>query len=286
LVLATELGALQLLACLRQVEFSAGRQRAVRWGARTLDLDLLLYEQLVLRTPELEIPHPRMCVRRFVLDPALEIAADWVHPTTGWTVRQLAEHLRRSPRYVALAGAPGSGKSRLARAVAQHLDAQYIADLPQQPPSVHSPSPVFERQLEWTRCRADLLGAISGRSPARWLVTDFWLPQAMAYASILFPPAELQQFRERWQPMIERALPPRFTAAVHLPVDRAWAALRRENVALSEFDERRLRRLVAAIDEQSHRPGQGPVLHFDCPQNTANLDQIVAEIVAAAHASQ
>jgi 2-amino-4-hydroxy-6-hydroxymethyldihydropteridine diphosphokinase len=83
----------ELLAILQQIERSHGRERHERWGDRTLDLDLLLYGDRIVETPALTVPHPRMSFRRFVLEPAVEIAGDWVHPTIGWTLAELAHHL-------------------------------------------------------------------------------------------------------------------------------------------------------------------------------------------------
>ena len=81
-----------LLRLLRQVEQAAGRLRDVRWGPRTLDLDLLLVGDLVVRTPELTLPHPEMAWRRFVLAPLAELRPDMVVPGTDSTVgRLLAE---------------------------------------------------------------------------------------------------------------------------------------------------------------------------------------------------
>jgi 2-amino-4-hydroxy-6-hydroxymethyldihydropteridine diphosphokinase len=81
-----------LLRLLREVEQAAGRLRDVRWGPRTLDLDLLLVGDLVVRTPELTIPHPEMAWRRFVLAPLAELRPDMVVPGTDSTVgRLLAE---------------------------------------------------------------------------------------------------------------------------------------------------------------------------------------------------
>jgi 2-amino-4-hydroxy-6-hydroxymethyldihydropteridine diphosphokinase len=68
-----------------------GRERRERWGARTLDLDLLLYGDRQIDTPELVIPHPRMCDRAFVLLPLAEIAADWIHPIAGIAIASLAQ---------------------------------------------------------------------------------------------------------------------------------------------------------------------------------------------------
>jgi 2-amino-4-hydroxy-6-hydroxymethyldihydropteridine diphosphokinase len=69
-----------------------GRERRERWGARTLDLDLLLYGDYRIDIPELVLPHPRMGDRAFVLLPLAEIAADWIHPTTGFAIATLAQN--------------------------------------------------------------------------------------------------------------------------------------------------------------------------------------------------
>ncbi|MFM7132095.1 MAG: 2-amino-4-hydroxy-6-hydroxymethyldihydropteridine diphosphokinase, partial [bacterium] len=78
------------------------RMRAGDWGARTLDLDLIGFDSLILNNSELTIPHPRMTVRRFVIDPLAEIAADWVHPQLGWPVKKIRDHLLNAPRIVSL----------------------------------------------------------------------------------------------------------------------------------------------------------------------------------------
>mgnify|MGYP002655259883 CR=1 FL=1 len=67
--------------------------RGERWGPRTLDLDLILYGQLSLHTAELQLPHPRMGERAFVLTPLAEIAPAWIHPGSGRTVQDLAREL-------------------------------------------------------------------------------------------------------------------------------------------------------------------------------------------------
>jgi 2-amino-4-hydroxy-6-hydroxymethyldihydropteridine diphosphokinase len=116
-VLDTSLAPEDLLSVLRAVERDAGRVRRVRWGERTLDLDLLLFGPLVCDTPELSVPHPRMGVRRFVLGPLAEIAPHAIDPMTGLTIERLRANLDRAPGVVGLV-LDGTGPSSDALATA------------------------------------------------------------------------------------------------------------------------------------------------------------------------
>jgi 2-amino-4-hydroxy-6-hydroxymethyldihydropteridine diphosphokinase len=75
----------RLLQALLQLETRHGRQRRIRWAARTLDLDLLTFGERTSSSERLELPHPRMLERPFVLVPLLEIAPHWRHPLSGVT---------------------------------------------------------------------------------------------------------------------------------------------------------------------------------------------------------
>lgn len=98
--LRTSLDPQPLYCSLIDIEMGLGRQRRLRWGARKLDLDLLLYEQLTLATETLTIPHPRMSFRRFVLEPANEIAGDMLHPVANMTIAELVAHLDSTPHEI------------------------------------------------------------------------------------------------------------------------------------------------------------------------------------------
>ncbi|MBN73912.1 MAG: 2-amino-4-hydroxy-6-hydroxymethyldihydropteridine diphosphokinase [Gimesia sp.] len=95
-----------LLTELQTIETELGRVREVRWGARTLDLDLLLLDQLILQNDKLTIPHPACWYRRFVLDPLVEIAADVIHPVKQTTIGKLQQRLLQRPFVFSLAGLP------------------------------------------------------------------------------------------------------------------------------------------------------------------------------------
>ena len=91
----------QLLARVGRIERALGRVRTVPNGPRTIDIDILLYGAAVVRTAELEIPHPRMAARRFVLAPLADLCPELRHPVTGKTVREMLE------------AAPGQGVRRV-----------------------------------------------------------------------------------------------------------------------------------------------------------------------------
>lgn len=95
-----------LLARLKRIEIAFGRRRGRRWGARVIDLDIVLWSGGRWRSPGLIIPHPLFRDRPFVLDPAARLAPGWRDPVTALTLRQLS---RRLTRRHALPRSPGRG---------------------------------------------------------------------------------------------------------------------------------------------------------------------------------
>jgi 2-amino-4-hydroxy-6-hydroxymethyldihydropteridine diphosphokinase len=119
--LETKLSASHLWQLLQKLESAHGRQRHERWGPRTLDLDLLLYDELVQTGPVLTLPHPRMAFRRFVLEPAVEVAEDMLHPPTGLLIAELLEQLNTSASVIVLVGQTFAWRKAVMRAACNQV---------------------------------------------------------------------------------------------------------------------------------------------------------------------
>ena len=87
-----------LLNALFKIEKTLGRERREKWGPRIIDLDILAYEDRVIHTTALTLPHPEMTKRRFVLLPLSEFAGDYMHPVENKTIHTLLQELPESPQ--------------------------------------------------------------------------------------------------------------------------------------------------------------------------------------------
>lgn len=85
---------LVLLNVLQQIELELGRKRLDKWGLRTIDIDIIYFENLILHQQQLQVPHPLLHLRRFVLVPLVEIAPDFLHPSLLKTNKELLTALK------------------------------------------------------------------------------------------------------------------------------------------------------------------------------------------------
>lgn len=93
LILKTTLSPEKTLKHVLEIEKNLGRVRVVKWGARSLDIDILFYDDMVINTNDLKIPHPFIHLRKFVLVPLVEIAPNFIHPQFKIAVKDLLKNL-------------------------------------------------------------------------------------------------------------------------------------------------------------------------------------------------
>jgi 2-amino-4-hydroxy-6-hydroxymethyldihydropteridine diphosphokinase len=191
-VLETTLEPITLLHRLQEIEADAGRVRTVRWGERTLDLDVLLFGDEIIHTPELSVPHPRLGVRRFVLVPLEETTPDARDPLTGRSISELRANLDRRPSYLALEGwwcAPEK-RQALERLVAElntgcwsQRDLEVLAPLGGclSEPS-RKPFGLLEVTLEFLAARN------TSSWGEKWIVTDFTVADLLSAAKARWGP--------------------------------------------------------------------------------------------------
>lgn len=120
-VVDTELPPEQFLQTLHKIEATLGRQRALVWGPRSLDLDLLFYKDAAIQSAELVVPHPSLWFRRFVLEPLSDVAADWVHPTLKESVKDLLQRLNVRPLRIEIQGEEQSSICSVGETLGNHF---------------------------------------------------------------------------------------------------------------------------------------------------------------------
>ncbi len=248
----------EFLATLQAVETSLGRRRAVRWDARTLDLDLLLYDEQVIESPNLTLPHPRLAFRRFVLAPAVEVAPAMRHPLFDWTIAKLWEHLNSAPNYLAITAAPGMGATEVAAHVADRAGVGFCAD--SLLPALDANTTDVEQECEVIRHRLQAVRAGLQRWPGG-MVSDFWPEQSLAYWRSRPSSEQRAASEDPLAALLAAAPQPKLLAFLTTPLG-----------GRSTFEEE-LRACVT-------RPGRGPYFVLDATAREQAVDELAAAMLA------
>lgn len=213
---------------IRDVEQRMGRTRNLRWEARAIDIDVLLYEDQRIWTPHFKIPHPRMSMRRFVLEPALEVAANWVEPVSGWSIQKLFEHITAGPPSILVCGDAAQDLPSCTQDALQQLSlstSQTFCFPNREPADLNKSDPWF-CTLPWTQLAPSLC------IPALDLLRlQFEIPKVLVVAAA--PPPDIDVAWEDWLRCWADALGMRSSSAAKmqwngprylLPMqDRQWA---------------------------------------------------------------
>jgi 2-amino-4-hydroxy-6-hydroxymethyldihydropteridine diphosphokinase len=244
-LIETDLPPHDVLCMLAAVENTLHRERLERWGPRTVDLDLLLYDDVVLETDALTLPHPRMSTRRFVLEPCVEIAADIRHPLAACTLAEMLDSITTPEPHVAVVGVPGSGAREVAAAVAEATLACHVT-APRPLPDADAPLAVWVATLHaWT---AALSGA-GCEDVSHGMIADYWLDTLRLAAVDALQDADRKRFERECAAVAAASLAPH--AVLLLTVaDDALAGTPR----LAELQ----RRLVASVRGPRERSPLAP----------------------------
>jgi 2-amino-4-hydroxy-6-hydroxymethyldihydropteridine diphosphokinase len=172
-VFETSTPPLPLLSELQQIEARHGRVRRDHWSPRTLDIDILLYDTQVAETDMLTLPHPRLSFRRFVLEPAAEVAPRMLHPTIGWPVERLLLHLNAASELAAIVSPSESVRTTLGASLVKRFGGGLVPS-----PTFATAEHLWPRELTtWMALRQSAAG--NSRDPDK--------SSGLSYAAADFP---------------------------------------------------------------------------------------------------
>lgn len=278
-VLETDLEPAELFSLLEAVENTLHRERNVRWGPRTVDLDMLLYGDVVLETEALTLPHPRMVTRRFVLEPCVEIAGGLRHPTSGFTLAELLDAISSPHSHVAVVGVPGSGAPEVAEIVADITLARLLRapiSLPLVVPSVHDCSQLISKWSE-----AMMLD--EWPDDPHGTVSDFWLGLPLATARRHLTVQDITLVERQLADVGPFVRPPQvilFLESTRSVIVKRLCECDRESEESIMLELDAIMDLQSSLSHAFRKPGHGAVVCI----NADDLEQAAIDAVAAVEA--
>lgn len=239
--LETSLEAGALLLLMRDIEDRLGRVRAERWQPRTIDLDLLLFDQQVIVTSELTIPHPGMHLRSFVLRGLCELGPELIHPVLRQSVAELYRRLNgrdffidaARPQLISIAGLIGVGKTTLASRLAECLNAKlivekyddnpYLAEVYAGRKDMALDSELFFLSSSATQLRRDRL------KPGSRYVSDYVFDKALIYASSWLEADDLELYKKHFSCVTQEVAEPVLAIYLYDDIQQCLDRIHRRN---------------------------------------------------------
>ena len=197
---------------LRDIETTLGRLRQEKWSPRTIDLDLLLFGDQIINSPDLTVPHPQMHLRYFVLSGLCQLNGELIHPVMKESVNELAARLNGEdfvldpdlPQLVSVAGIIGVGKTTLAKRLADILGCKPVFEAYDKNPflpDVYAGKKEFalDSQLYFLTSRIEQLNP-KILTPGQIAISDYVFDKELIYARRLLNPQQLALYRNAYQP--------------------------------------------------------------------------------------
>ncbi|MCU0916621.1 MAG: 2-amino-4-hydroxy-6-hydroxymethyldihydropteridine diphosphokinase [Planctomycetes bacterium] len=288
----TMLAPQELLERFKATEAALGRGPHAKWTARTIDLDLLLYGERIIRETGLVVPHPDIHLRSFVLDGLCQLNPHLVHPLLREPASELQRRLAggsfvldpETPQLVSVAGIIGVGKTTLARKLGEVLGAPVLFepyDTNPFLPEVYAGKSelALDSQLYFLVHRARQIGW-DALARGRVAVTDYVFDQEMIYARRLLNPTQLELHEKIYQPFAERVTTPK--VVVYLE-DSPASCLQRIHRRSRPYEQEIALTFLEAMDSDYRQMFAGwkasPVIRVPASRLTGYADAVVEHLV-------
>ncbi|MBN2180748.1 MAG: 2-amino-4-hydroxy-6-hydroxymethyldihydropteridine diphosphokinase [Sedimentisphaerales bacterium] len=218
--LQTSLNPGALHQVLIEIENQLGRKRDEKWSPRAIDLDLLLFDDMIINAPELTVPHPQMHLRSFVLSGLCRFNPKLIHPVLKVTVKELAARLNGGdfvtepdkPQLISIAGNIGVGKTTLANKLPDYFGCDIIFEpYDENPfmPDVYAGKKelALDSQLFFLTGRVEQLDR-KKLSPGTIYISDYVFDKELIYARALLSPRQLAIYEGIYEPFAAKISPP------------------------------------------------------------------------------
>jgi len=288
----TALKPAELMTRLKAVETALGRQPQSSWQPRTVDLDLLLFDDQVLDGPDLTVPHPDIHLRSFVLDGLCQLNPELVHPLLKESVGELSRRLAggdffldpQAPRLICVSGVIGVGKTTLARKLAESLPATVLCEPYDTNPFLSQvyagkTELALDSQLYFLVHRAEQLSPDNLPSDCAF-VTDYAFDKELIYARRLLDGEQLRLYESIYPSFAARVATP--SVVIYLE-DSPANCLERIHSRNRPYEQRMKLEFLEALDADYKRLFAGwkacPVIRIPATRLTGYSEEVVDHVV-------